>query len=198
MLCAWLEEHAISSDVRMKISEAISKPTVPMVSINEKMKHCILSKGWDEVIGKYSFADFLHPIPFTTLWHAVPDNLVIVINISEVQSKAIIPFPNSHLPVLICLPDPSPQNLTGYFTQLLVMWAWDVMDCFKLNYGVLWDFCEVVVLPVKDHLLKLKVVERMGIWWCATLKLCGLPLHTVGPYSHKQKNFPDISGWLEL
>ena len=30
MLGAWLEEHAISSDVGMKISEAISEPTVPV------------------------------------------------------------------------------------------------------------------------------------------------------------------------
>ena len=170
MLCTQLEEHAISSDVRMKISEAISKPTVPMISINEKMKHCILSKRWDEVVGKYSFADFLHPIPFTTLWHAAPDNLVIVINISEVQSKAIFPFPNSHLPVLICLPDPSPQNLAGYFTQLLVMWAWDVMDCFKINYGVL--YCRYV-------------------WWVNSIWLLISNVYTsiMYIYTHKQTKY---------
>ena len=67
-LSARLEEHAISSNVGMKISEAISKPTVPAVSIDEKMKqYRILSKGWDEVVshvrGKCGFADFLRPVP---------------------------------------------------------------------------------------------------------------------------------------
>ena len=67
-LSARLEEHAISSNVGMKISEAVSKPTVPAVSIDEKMKqHRILSKGWDEVVshvrGKCGFADFLRPVP---------------------------------------------------------------------------------------------------------------------------------------
>ena len=44
-LGARLEEQAISSNVGMKISEAVSESTVPAVSIDEKMKqHRVLSK----------------------------------------------------------------------------------------------------------------------------------------------------------
>ena len=71
------------------------------------------------------------------LRQAALDGPVIIVNISKTRSEAIILFPDSRLPVLVCLPDASPQNLVSFFTQLSVTWAGDAVDCSKINCDVL-------------------------------------------------------------
>ena len=63
--------------------------------------------------------------------------MALLSNISEARSEAILLFPDSRLPVLVCLPNASPQNLVSFFTQLSVTWAEDAVDCSKINYDVL-------------------------------------------------------------
>ena len=54
------------------------------------------------------------------LRQAALDGPVIIVNISEARSEAIILFPESRLPILVCVPNASPQNLVSFFTQLSV------------------------------------------------------------------------------
>ena len=54
------------------------------------------------------------------LRQAALDGPVIIVNISKARSEAVILFPDSRLPVLVCLPNASPQNLVSFFTQLSV------------------------------------------------------------------------------
>jgi tetratricopeptide (TPR) repeat protein len=197
MLSARLEQHATSSGVEMKISEADSKPAGPPVSIEEKMKqHRILSDKWDVVVSrireKDGFTDFLRPVPFTTLQQAAKEGPVIVVNVGTDRSDAIILCHDICPPVLVPLPDASPETLARLSTQLSEARAGDAVDCPKIVYGVMRTLWAVVVLPVRVKLAELNVAERTRIWWCPTSELCGLPLHAAGPYSDKRKNFPDI------
>jgi tetratricopeptide (TPR) repeat protein len=197
MLSAQLEQQATSSDFGMKVSEAVFEPAGLPVSMERKMKqHRILSEKWDGVVSqirrKEGFADFLLPIPFTTLQKAAKEGPVIIVNISKGRSDAIILCRDSRTPILVPLPNALPKNLAHLSTQLLEAQARDALDFPKTVYGVLRTLWEVVVLPVRIKLAELNLAERTRIWWCPTSKLCGLPLHAAGPYSQKQKNFPDI------
>jgi hypothetical protein len=197
MLSARLEQHATSSGVQMKISEAVSRPAGPPVSIEENMKeHRILSEKWDGVVNrireKEGFTDFLRLVPFTTLQQAAQEGPVIVVNISTDRSDAIILCRDSCPPVLVPLPSASPEILARLSTQLSEARVGDAVDCSKIVCRVMRTLWEVVVLPVRVKLAELNVAERTRIWWCPTSELCGLPLHAAGPYSHKQNNFPDI------
>ena len=57
-------------------------------------KHRILSEKWDEVVDKTrqvdGFTDFLRAVPFTTLQNAAAEGPIIIINISQYRSDAII------------------------------------------------------------------------------------------------------------
>jgi CHAT domain-containing protein/tetratricopeptide (TPR) repeat protein len=196
MLSGQLEQQATSPDSEMKVSETVLGLTGPSVSVEEKMKqYRILLENWDGVVTriqeKKGFTDFLRATSFTALQQAAEEGPVIIVNISADRSDAIILCGDGR-PVLVPLPDASPQNLTRLSTKLSEARAGDIVDCPKIVYTVLRTLWDVVVLPVRNTLVELKVAERTRIWWCPTSELCGLPLHAAGPYSPGQKNFPDI------
>ena len=68
------------------------------------------------------------------------------------------------------------------------IWSWQ-------NYRRAYQ-CNIA-FPVRTQLVTLGVPDksrRLGIWWCPTSKLCGLPLHAAGMYSRqrvKPNNIPD-------
>jgi CHAT domain-containing protein len=179
-----LEHHAISSDV---------DSAQPGLYDRQTRKHRLLSEKWDAVVGQIrqldGFTNFLQAIPFTNLQPAATEGPVIIVNISRYRSDAIILL-KSHPPVLVCLPDASPdalRELSETLSSSLILESNSLSIILILRE--LWD---LVVSPVVDQLTVLGVIENSRIWWCPTAELCALPLHAAGPYISGHKNLPDI------
>jgi CHAT domain-containing protein len=157
--------------------------------------HRILSMKWDEVVRQIrqidGFETFLQAVPFTSLQSAAAEGPVIVVNISQYRSDAII-LQQRDPPALVCLPDALPDTLHQLSTDLSSALALDDDDHAKAILPILQELWLIVVSPVVDRLAALEVVERSRIWWCPTSHLCALPLHAAGPYLPHQRNLPDI------
>jgi hypothetical protein len=100
-----LEQHAISSDVDSEKPGFYDRQT---------RRHRLLSEKWDAVVEQIrqidGFTNFLQAIPFANLQPAAAEGPVIIVNISEYRSDAIILL-KSHPPVHVHLPDASPHAL---------------------------------------------------------------------------------------
>jgi hypothetical protein len=179
-----VEHHAISSDV---------DSAQPGFYDRQTRTHRLLSEKWDSVVGQIrqldGFTNFLQAIPFTNLQPAATEGPVIIVNISQYRSDAIILL-ESHPPVLVCLPDASPASLRMISESLSSFLARE-SNSFPI-FTILQQLWDIVVSPVADQLAILGVIENSRIWWCPTAELCGLPLHAAGPYKSGQKNLPDI------
>jgi CHAT domain-containing protein len=166
-------------------------------NLEVQMKKCrILSEQWEETVGQIQkiegFTDFLQAVPFSTLRTAAAEGPVILINISNYRSDAII-LHIDNPPILVCLPDVRPDNLTLLSKQLAsTQDQAAVSDPSKLILSILRDLWKDIVSPVVDCLDRLAVPHKSRIWWCPTSELCGLPLHAAGLYQPRQKNLPDI------
>jgi hypothetical protein len=146
-----LERLAMFSDAESMAIPLGSVPN-PSVSYDRKMRrHRILSEERDTVVERIrqidGFANFLQPIPFTTLQSAAADGPVILVNISEYRSDAII-LRNAHRPESVCLPGASPDTLHRLFTQL---YSALTRDRSKRILPVLQELWDVVVSPVIEN-----------------------------------------------
>ena len=179
-----LEHRAISSDVDSVLPDFYDR---------QARTHRILSEKWDVLVGQIrqldGFTNFLQAIPFTNLRLAATEGPVIIVNVSQFRSDAIILL-MSHPPVLLCLPDASPDALRKLSETLsLSLGLGSNSSSIIVILRELWD---LVVSPVVDRLAILGVTENSRIWWCPTAALCALPLHAAGPYMPGLKNLPDI------
>jgi CHAT domain-containing protein len=180
-----LEHHAMASKIE-------SPP--PGFYDRQTEKHRILSKNWDEVVEQIrqidGFNNFLQAVPFSSLQVAASDGPVIIVNISQYRSDAII-LQTSRPPVHVCLPGASPDALHELSQDLSSALTLDRYRQRAIR-SILVDLWDVVVSPVVDQLVILGVAEKSRIWWCPTAELCGLPLHAAGPYEPGRKNLPDL------
>ena len=153
----------------------------------------ILSENWEKAVQQVraieGFNNFLQAVPFATLQAAAADGPVILINISDYRSDAIILHINSP-PLLVPLPEVQPNHLTHLAEQLTL--ARGRADCSKDIPPILRALWKNIVSPIVDRLAEIGVPEKSRLWWCPTSELSGLPLHAAGPYRPKQKNLPDI------
>ncbi|KDR68028.1 hypothetical protein GALMADRAFT_79204 [Galerina marginata CBS 339.88] len=158
--------------------------------------HRILSEDWEKVVERVrqveGFHNFLQTVPFATLQTAAAEGPVILVNISEYRSDAII-IRTENPPVLVALPDVHPKDLNQLIEQL------DFARNVSLHANSSKEFIPIlrkmwndIVSPVVNCLTKLGVPEKSRIWWCPTSELCSLPLHAAGPYRADEKNLPDI------
>lgn len=179
-----LEAHATSS------ATSYSKKSV---DIEEQQRlYNRLSEEWDEVVWKIrevkGFENFLLPIPFSTLRKAAAEGPVIVVNISDGRSDAIIVLYDAD-PVLVPLPGVTPDalgDLASIFT----------VPRFKLPLSdelcsVLRELWRLIAEPVVEKLDELGMQKGSRIWWCPTSELCVLPIHAAGPFKNGEKGLPD-------
>lgn len=190
-LSGQLERHAISSESEPTASLIVSDSS--SISFDVKMRrHRILSEEWDDILKRIrqidGFTDFLQVVPFTTLQTVAAEGPVIIVNISEYRSDAII-LHRGGPPVLIPLPEASPEHLTYLSSQLPDGRGKNARRVILPILRSLWDS---IVCPVRDELATLGVAEQSRIWWCPTSELCALPLHAAGPYTSGERNLPDI------
>jgi CHAT domain-containing protein len=184
-VCRKLEHHAMFSD---------SKSPPPGFYDTQTTNHRLLSEKWNEVVQQIrqidGFQNFLQAVPFASLQLAAAEGPVIVVNISQYRSDAII-IRSSDPPVLVCLPDASPTALHELSTNLSAALALD-SNRGKHMPPILRKLWELVVSPIVDQFAILGVEKQPRIWWCPTGPLCALPLHAAGPYKLKQSNLPDL------
>jgi len=168
----------------------------PMVLDAQMQRNRILSDDWERVVGRVrkieGFSNFLQPVPFATLRAAAAEGPVILINISNYRSDAIILHINCP-PLLVPLPDVQPNHLIDLTKELTL--ACDTgagADRSKDIPPILRALWKDIVSPIVDRLAEMGVPEKSRVWWCPTSTLCGLPIHAAGPYRPAQKNLPDI------
>ena len=157
----------------------------------------ILSAEWENIIGQIreidGFHQFLQAVPFSTLQTAAVEGPVILINISDYHSDAIIIHINKP-PTLVTLPNVQPNHLTHLGQQLALARLPDTTQRSTLILPILHDLWNDIVSPVCNCLSQLGVPQESRIWWCPTSILCALPLHAAGLYEpgKQNSNLPDI------
>jgi tetratricopeptide (TPR) repeat protein len=154
----------------------------------------LLSEELEEILGKVreieGFGNFLQAVPFTTLRAAAVEGPVILINISDYRSDALILHTGvDDLPILVPLPKVQRRDLIDLVQQLALGVG---AECPKYIIPILRDLWNNIVSPVVDRLSEMGVPKRSRVWWCPTSELCALPLHAAGPYQHGQRNLQDL------
>ena len=182
-LSGQLECLAMSVESRSSASES------PGPFFEAKMQqHRILSEKWDDVVDKIrqvpDFTDFLRAVPFATLQKAAAEGPIIIINISQYRSDAIIPQDVGD-PVIVPLPKSLPAILAELSSKFATACASQGEDSARLILPVLRSLWDNIAFPVRTQLVALGVPDKSRIWWCPTSVLCGLPLHAAGSYSPK-------------
>jgi hypothetical protein len=170
-----LEHHAISSE---------ADSTVPGFYDQQTRTHRLLSEKWDTAVGRISeidgFTHFLQAIPFTALQPAAMEGPVIIVNISEYRSDAIILI-KSHPLILVCLPSASPDALQQLAQDLSSALTLDRNNWKHIGpiLQMLWD---IVVSPVVNQLVALGLRKSHGFGGVRPpiFALCPsmLPVHT--------------------
>ena len=163
----------------------------------QMQRNCILSSEWEKIIGQIreidGFHNFLQAVPFPALQTAAVEGPVILINISNFCSDAII-IHNDKPPTIVTLPNVQPKHLTHLGEQLALARQQDTSGCSTIILPILHDLWNNIVFPVCSCLSQLGVPKQSHIWWCSTSTLCALPLHAAGLYEPGKQNFnlPDI------
>ncbi|KAG8883323.1 hypothetical protein FRB98_003169 [Tulasnella sp. 332] len=152
---------------------------------------------WNEVVEEIrrheDFKDFLRTQSFSNLQNAARDGPVIIVNISQYRSDAII-VSKSGQPLCIPLPKATPSAVEA-LARTLIETTTDRPDADKSKQilGVLMrDIWGIIVEPIVlqlENTLKLRRGSR--IWWVPTSSAWSLPLHASGPYAQGEKNLPD-------
>ncbi|KAG8967301.1 hypothetical protein FRC03_010240 [Tulasnella sp. 419] len=162
----------------------------------ESQRYRLLSENWDRLVEKIrkleGFQRFLQPTPFAALQDAASNGPVIIINVSNLRSDAIV-IRNNHDPTIVPLPNVG----AGYVDDLASQFA-KVVSSAPDRTGrakiisilrLLWDD---IMGPAVACLKKMGVPERSRIWLCPTSRLVTLPLHAAGPHRGQNPNLPDL------
>ncbi|KAG8919017.1 hypothetical protein FRC02_001987 [Tulasnella sp. 418] len=155
-------------------------------------------KKWNYVLHKIrklpGFERFLDTIPFDVLQGAAENGPIVILNISNFRSDAIIiQQAQDTVPLIVPLPETSPRHIERLYAEFSNALAADqeqirgkkVISLLRL----LWSD---IVEPVVHSLLGSGVPVGSRVWWCPTSKLSMLPIHAAGPYRQKKSNLPDI------
>ncbi|KAG8905095.1 hypothetical protein FRB99_000696 [Tulasnella sp. 403] len=151
-----------------------------------------------EIRGIPGFSTFLQPTPFEVLQKSAEGGPVIVINISNIRSDAVIITPSPVSIKVVPLLDASPDDIARL--------AWRVSTVTRSPrdqdlYGILEETWEHVVKDVM-HVLQteIKLPRKSRVWWYPTGLATRLPLHAAGIYKRSAapnrrgaaaKNVPD-------
>ncbi|KDQ61807.1 hypothetical protein JAAARDRAFT_172246 [Jaapia argillacea MUCL 33604] len=204
-LCTHFEDvSAKLENIAMVIDSDSDSPSLeqgdvhvdPSTTLDTRMRdHWLLSEEWDDVVDKirklHGFEDFLKAVPYATLRQVAIESVVVVINVSQYRSDVLI-LQGSNPPVIVCLPDATPESLKTLSTQLFHAVESDDTDRHKQIFPVLRGLWDSVMFPIHEKLGSLNVPEKAHIWLCPTSVLCGLPLHAAGLYRRGAINLPDL------
>ncbi|KAG9037435.1 hypothetical protein FRB95_005725 [Tulasnella sp. JGI-2019a] len=166
--------------------------------------HRDLSKRWNDVLIRIrklpGFETFLKPLPFNTLQPAATKGPIIIINIAQLRSDAIIILKAGD-PVVIPLPRATPPTIQYLRTTFeKVAMARRRPQVAKVSddtfadalYGV-WD---KIIEPIFNALTqKIRLPVRTRIWWNPTAAVWFFPLHAAGAWTENGKYPPFLSSY---
>ncbi|KAF7979184.1 hypothetical protein HWV62_43465 [Athelia sp. TMB] len=147
-----------------------------------------LSLERDEVLQQIrqldGFEHFLNAVPFSELKNAASEGPVIIVNVSQQRSDAII-LRHREVPIVLPLSVDGQNRKEAYLKILnlskLLFEQRGKADFSKtLKDNILKDLAELVVTPTLRELERLGVPRQSRIWWCPTSALCALPIHAAG------------------
>ncbi|KAF7980733.1 hypothetical protein HWV62_36747 [Athelia sp. TMB] len=146
-----------------------------------------LSSERDKIIEEirclFGFEHFLKAVPFNELRSAAAEGPIIIVNVAQQRSDAII-LHKDHPPAVISVPADPENNQSAYLTfQDLSkqLFGGRGRDGFSLLLEViLKKLEELLVAPVLEKLQSLGLPDKSRIWWCPTSTLCALPIHAAG------------------
>ncbi|KAG8878347.1 hypothetical protein FRB97_002601 [Tulasnella sp. 331] len=188
-LSAVLEESALADVVEKKKQSAV------VDAVSRYQKHV---DDWDRTVGEIrkvkGFESFLQVTPYTTLQKAAAIGPIIIVNISQFRSDAII-VQNDGEPISIPLPDATPSDLKPLLetlNQAAIYRKTETKESDQRLTGVLRTVWSTIVEPIVFHLENtLKLPWKSRIWWIPTSIASSLPLHAAGTYRSGDRNLPD-------
>lgn len=164
----------------------------------ETISYQKLSQRWRDIVKAIrstpGFNTFLLPTPFEALSYAAVAGPVILINISNYRSDAVI-ISSAQPPIAVPLPG---TTLDALKTLVQLLRATAIDRAVEGNIRkeqitqVLRDLWDLIVEPVIGQLEEvIRLPARSRIWWCPTGITWSLPLHAAGPYTMGVRNLPD-------
>ncbi|KAG9037156.1 hypothetical protein FRB95_006710 [Tulasnella sp. JGI-2019a] len=160
-------------------------------------RHQKCTDDWNDAVEKIrqheEFKDFLRAPHFADLRRAARDGPVIIVNISQYRSDAIV-IHKTGGPLCIPLPKAVPltiETLARTVIETTTNRPGETQSNYILGV-VLREVWEIIVAPIVTQLedtLKLRRGSR--IWWIPTSLTWSLPLHASGPYKEGERNLPD-------
>ncbi|KAG8990678.1 hypothetical protein FRB94_013184 [Tulasnella sp. JGI-2019a] len=156
-----------------------------------------LSGRWNDVLERIrnlpGFEAFLKPTPFEILRRAAINGPVIIVNITQLRSDAIIILEAGE-PILIPLPEATPstvRDLRGVFEWVARRLPSVPSDSGTISTVLLriWDILVEPIAFYLEHTLHLSRGSR--IWWNPTAALWLFPLHAAGNYIRPDLNLPE-------
>lgn len=135
-------------------------------------------------------SSFLLPPLFEQLKEAAAEGPVIIVNINEKRSDAIIVASTGN-PVLVPLPYASPAVVRKLSDRLGERPA----ECeIRIAKSVLREVWKIIGDPVVTQLRSspFTLTDGSRIWWCPTGVASQVPLHASGPYLRGQRNLPSL------
>ncbi|KAG8859079.1 hypothetical protein FRB96_004649 [Tulasnella sp. 330] len=156
-----------------------------------------LAVEWDRTLQAIrelnGFENFLGVTPFTQLRRAANNGPVILVNISQYGSNAIIIHKTGE-PISVTLPEATPTAIEALVRTLRQTTGTSLgeKESYKILETVLRDIWTKIVEPVVFQLENMLKVRRWSrIWWITTSLASLLPLHAAGVYVSGGRNLPD-------
>jgi tetratricopeptide (TPR) repeat protein len=178
------------------VSFAVPEGELGTSTEDEAQKYRLLSESWNRVVARIrqipEFSTFLEAEPFANLQKAAVNGPVIIVNISEYRSDALI-IRNTGKPILVRLPDATPDAIQIVSMRLAQTLKRDSHD-ERRDHEVAKILREIWGLIVSSVVGPLRgiVADGSRIWWCPTSTVCSFPLHGAGPWKGGKQNLPDI------
>lgn len=178
--CKELEAFATSSNVTQTSSRSRSDAKWDRQRELSGKYHSLVAT----VHKQYGPSGFLRETPYSHLRMAAAEGPIIVVNISQLRSDALVITHLETSPVVIPLADEvSAEGFLEMITRLgselgdATVYARADETRSSRVQSVLTELWNLVVGPVMDHLRDLGIARMSRIWWCPTGILCALPLH---------------------
>ncbi|KAG8884456.1 hypothetical protein FRB97_004230 [Tulasnella sp. 331] len=157
-----------------------------------------LAADWDRTLMEIrqleGFENFLRVAPFAQLKEAATGGPVVLVNISQYGSDAIIIHKTAE-PVSIPLPDAAPAAIKALVHALTEVTADhpEEVQSNRILGSLLQDIWQMIVKPIISHLENtLRLRRGSRIWWILTSLACLLPIHAAGPYCPGELSLPDL------
>ncbi|KAG8871867.1 hypothetical protein FRB97_008245, partial [Tulasnella sp. 331] len=188
ILSATMEQNALSS----RGGTGIDVNGEDMIARYQKQ-----ADDWDKTVEEIrqlkDFESFLQATPFVILQKAAVSGPVIMVNISQYGSAAII-VQETGEPHCVPLPKATPSVIETLSKKVKETTTDppepEVSD--RIFTGILRDIWSSIVGPIVYHLERvLKLPRGSRIWWIPTSAVWLLPLHASGLFTPGKRNMPD-------